>query len=123
MTRYFILSIFFLVVFNFNSSTSWAGSKHTEKVSVNDNKETGMATTTSQVPPAKSIPALPATQPIEKSHGQTPSMEEVAHIHHFHKGRVKKIKRHHKKCWVLSKVLLILCHVALLVIAYLHIIH
>lgn len=59
--------------------------------------------------------------PFEKKH--KPATEELAHIHHFHKERVKKIKQHHKKYWALSKLLLILCHLALLVIAYQHFTH
>src|SRR5688572_26490198 len=67
------------------------------------------------------LPLSPATR--HEEHGKkipVPSRsEELPHIHHFHKDRVKKSERHHKKFWLLSKVILILCHVAILVIAYL----
>lgn len=59
--------------------------------------------------------------PMEKK--AKPATEELAHIHHFHKERVKKLKQHHQKCWIASKLILILCHLALLVIAYSHIGH
>lgn len=54
---------------------------------------------------------------------QTPHSEELPHIHKFHKERVKKIKRHHSKFWLLSKLILVLCHLSILVIAYLHATH
>ena len=49
--------------------------------------------------------------------------EELAHIHHFHKERVKKIRRHHEKFWIVAKVLLVVCHVVLLICAFLHVAH
>ena len=52
-----------------------------------------------------------------------PKMEELAKIHLFHKGRLERIKKHHKKCWLSAKVLLVLCHLALLIVAYLHLTH
>ena len=58
-------------------------------------------------------------------HGKThaPHSEELPHIHKFHKERVKKIKKHHGKYWLLSQVLLFLCHAAILYISYLHAAH
>ena len=126
MTRYFILSIFFLAVFMGNANSSQASTGNATKMSVSENSELGSAAQPHQLPPVKNLPALPAAQPFQpvpKAHGHTPTMDELAHIHHFHKGRVKKLKRHHKKCWALSKLLLVLCHIAILVIAYLHAIH
>ena len=49
-----------------------------------------------------------------------PKSEELPHIHHFHKERVKKSKKHHKKYWAVSQLILILCHIAILVMAYMH---
>ena len=54
---------------------------------------------------------------------QAPHSEELPHIHKFHKERVKKIKRHHGKFWILSKLILVLCHLSILVIAFLHATH
>lgn len=53
----------------------------------------------------------------------TPHSEELPHIHKFHKERVKKIKKHNNKLWLLGKLLLALCHISILTIAYLHVIH
>jgi hypothetical protein len=50
-------------------------------------------------------------------------MEELAHIHHFHKERVKKIRKHHNKYWMLAKTLLVVCHIVLLISAFLHLTH
>jgi hypothetical protein len=55
-------------------------------------------------------------QEAEK-HGE--KTEEIPHIHHFHKHRVKKLKHHHQ-VWLSSKALVILCHLVMLVICYLH---
>ncbi|HYC38998.1 MAG TPA: hypothetical protein VEB63_00815 [Chitinophagaceae bacterium] len=57
-----------------------------------------------------------------EEHGKrvsAPRSEELPHIHHFHRGRVRG--RRHKEYWLLSKLLLILCHIAVLVVAYLHV--
>lgn len=58
-------------------------------------------------------------------HGKVhaPHSEELPHIHKFHKERVKKLKKHHSKYWLLSKLVLVLCHLSILVIAYLHATH
>lgn len=59
--------------------------------------------------------------PHGKAH--TPHSEELPDIHRFHKERVKKIKKHHSKCWFLSQVLLFICHASVLYISYLHVVH
>lgn len=71
-----------------------------------------------------SMPLSPL-RPAKESHGKThtPQMDELAHMHKFHKERVKKIKKHHSKFWILSKLILILCHISILIIAYLHATH
>lgn len=56
-------------------------------------------------------------------HGKTQAAEELPHIHKFHKERVRKIGRHHPKCWFLSKVLLFVCHLLVLYLAYEHLSH
>lgn len=69
------------------------------------------------------MPVFPA--PHNKApHGKmhTPQMDELAHMHKFHKERVKKSKNK-EKYWLLSKILLVLCHLSILVIAYLHATH
>ena len=94
-------------------------------VTVTDNKQTAKADSKSEtsmpVPSAPSTKTVPHEAPEEKAHA--PKTEELPHIHHFHKERVKKVKRHHKKCWVLSMFLVVLCHAALLVMAYMHVTH
>jgi hypothetical protein len=61
--------------------------------------------------------------PVEKSHSHVPAWDELAHIHHFHQDRLKKIKRHFKKSVFLSKLLLFICHAAVLYISFLHLTH
>ena len=119
MTRYIIISIFFLAMISMTSFTASAGTKKSSSITVSDTKQ---AESHSASEPMKQLPAtktVPPAAPHEKAHA--PKLEELPHIHHYHKERVKKAKRHHKKCWVLSMMLLVLCQAALLVIAYMHI--
>ncbi|MEO7923838.1 MAG: hypothetical protein ABIR30_09180 [Chitinophagaceae bacterium] len=126
MTRYFILSIIFLAAATFSCKTSLAAADKAIKTSVSDNIDIAAAAPGTPSEPVKNVPALPAAQgipPVQKAHGHVPTMDELAHIHRFHKGRVKKIKRHHGKFWALSKLLLVICHIVLLVIAFMHVTH
>ena len=125
MTRYFIISISFLVLcFLIPETAKTAGHNGlaaTEKV--NEVSETGKSAADNET--GKNNPVFPASK-AELPHGAkatAPHMEELPHIHRFHKERVKKIKQHHTKFWLLSKVLVVLCHISILVIAYLHAIH
>lgn len=72
----------------------------------------------------KKGPVSPESHP-KAPHGKThaPQMEELPHIHKFHKERVKKIKKHHGKFWLLSQVVVVICHLSILVIGYLHATH
>ncbi len=126
MTRYFILSFFFLAIASGASFTSHAAADKAVNTSAHANFDIVNGAQSTELPPVKNIPALPGAepfQPVQKGHGQVPSFDELAHVHHFHKGRVKKIKKHHNKCWALSKLILVLCHIAILVIAYMHVTH
>jgi hypothetical protein len=76
-------------------------------------------------PESKSAPCHPAGS-HEKPYGsktKVPHMEELPHIHRFHKERVRKIRQHHSKYWLVSKIILVLCHLSILLIAYLHATH
>jgi len=88
-----------------------AGSPHSNNTEMNDQKA-----------PLKSVPqgAIPEA-PAEKGHGHPPGMDETPHIHHFHKQRVKKLKKH-QHYWTASKLLLALIHCVLLFMSYLHVI-
>ncbi|MEO6610575.1 MAG: hypothetical protein ABIT05_00530 [Chitinophagaceae bacterium] len=126
MTRYFILSFFFLATASLGSFASHATTDKAINASTQESFEIGTAAQSTPLPPVKNMPALPAAepfQPVQKAHGQVPSFDELAHVHRFHKGRVKKIKKHHKKYWAFSKLILVLCHIAILVIAYMHVTH
>lgn len=127
MTRIIFISIFFLtMMFRTGFTASATTEKSNNVVAVSND---GMNNTTSQEPAArhKSIPAVPATKTVpHESHeekGHAPKTEELPHIHRFHKERVKKIKRHHKKYWFLSMLLVAICHAAILFIAYMHAVH
>ena len=82
---------------------------------------TAIAGTVEQNMSQPPVPSAKQEEPFKKPH--LLKSEELAHIHHFHKERVKKIKRHHIKFWVMSKILIILCNLVLLVCAYMHLTH
>jgi hypothetical protein len=71
------------------------------------------------------VPVMPVgaglKPPTHKMH--SPAMEELPKIHRFHRERVKKVNKHQKKVWLSVKVLLIICHAALLICAFLHATH
>ena len=126
MTRFIFISIFSLAMISMTSFTAAAGTRKSSSVSVTDPKETDNNNSSAPVSAGKTVPVIPAAKPLspvhpeEKSHA--PKLEELPHIHHFHKERVKKIKRHHKKYWTLSMLILVICHIAILTMSYMHVI-
>jgi hypothetical protein len=125
MTQYKIIGIFITAIVMTISMNSNAAS-HRELSSAEKQINASAATTPVEpVHNSADIPLIPATH-SSKSHdgkSQPPRAEELAHIHHFHKERVKKIKRHHEKFWFLSQVLLVICHLLILLMAYTHVFH
>ena len=114
----------FLVIFLLSSQAGFSTVKSSAVAAASQVSSGLMHTATDPVATDMALPIMPATKPekhAEKPHN--PKLEEVAHIHHFHKERVKKMKRHHKKTWALSKLILVVCHIALLVMAYMHLTH
>ena len=126
MKRFLLISIFFLAMIpmatysaSAKSNKLSSGNKINKRVKAKENSITFPLTkTTPKVPVTKTVPP----EPVEEK-GHSPKTEELPHIHHFHKERVKKVKRHHKKCWALSMILLVLCHIAILAMAYIHVAH
>jgi hypothetical protein len=123
MTRYIFISSFFLAIFLFIIATTANSDYKAFSASVSHHSKaiTTKATTDSPEMPMPALPAAATSEHERKSTGM--KMEELAHIHHFHKERVKKVKRHHKKIWTVSKVLLIIIHMVLLVTAFMHVTH
>lgn len=122
MTQRILSGIIFMVVFSLATTTALAGG-HTAKATTETiSKEIKQAATSEQPEHGKTM--LPDAH-SKAPHGKaaTPQMEELPHIHKFHKERVKKIKKHHSKYWFLSQVILALCHLSILVIGYLHATH
>ncbi|HEX7903545.1 MAG TPA: hypothetical protein VF487_06675 [Chitinophagaceae bacterium] len=126
MTRYFIFTACFFLLFSLGSLNAKVNDQSAAAITSIDNPETGNASNGMADNQGKALPVPQGTKshlPAEKSHSNTPTMDETAHIHRFHKERVRKIKKHHSKFWVLSKLILIVCHISILVIAYLHATH
>lgn len=126
MTRYFFISILLLALFAISSNNVFAKSyKHTRTaVATNSTKEqTEQKALPVQATTPKTSSRANSTEDAPEHKGHGLRGEEIPHIHHFHKERVKKSKRHHKKLWILSKALLLLCHIALMMLAYTHMAH
>lgn len=126
MTQRIIISILFLVTVSLGSNNATA-SRQDFKTPVTENTgyvvKSGMS---ADLPgPTKSVPMFPAGS-HETPHGKAahvPHMEELPHIHRYHKERVKKITQHHTKFWFLGQLVVVVCQLTLLFIAYLHVIH
>ena len=66
------------------------------------------------------VPVMGIKPNIHKIH--LLKIEELGKVHRFHKERVKK-NRHSNKYWIAAKILLICCHIALLIHAFMHLTH
>jgi len=125
MTQRIIISFLFLVSFSLGSNKASAGRQRealAAEVQQMDVKPVGAKETSV---PVKNMPVFPAPKP-ESPHSKpikVPHMEELPHIHRYHKERVKKIRQHHGKLWFLGQLLVVLCHLSLLLIAYMHLVH
>ena len=121
MTQKFIICILFLVTVSLGSTMARAGQL---KISGNtgmhiEKMETGAGKTSpSKAPSSASTPA----EPHQGKALKTPQMEELPHIHRYHRERVKK-QVHRGKLWFLARVLVAICQLSLLWIGYLHLTH
>ncbi len=122
MRQYFNIIALILAFVIAGTTYSFAGS---EKAVNNGNTEqtSKVADHDAPVKTSQSQSSAKSHMPVEKSHSSVPSWDELAHIHHFHQNRLKKIKRHFKKSVFLSKLLLFICHAAVLYISFLHLTH
>lgn len=124
MTRYFFISFFFLGLLAAGYNIAYAKVYGNSKMNISVDDEPGSTdmtnpATSQAATPKNTTKALPGEENSDKKDHPTKS-DELPGIHHFHKERISKVKRHHKKFWILSKLLLILCHLALLILAYVH---
>lgn len=124
MTQTTFSAIIFTLVFSLATVTVFAKNHTVKTVTETTTSYETKAIAADQTDMAKKAPVLPESHsgaPAAKAHA--PQMEELPHIHKFHKERVKKIKKHHGKYWLLSQLILVLCHLSILVIGYLHATH
>ncbi|MEO5946812.1 MAG: hypothetical protein ABIP79_08350 [Chitinophagaceae bacterium] len=122
MRQYFIQTALILAFVIAATTKSFAGSKNTVK----DNSTEQTSKAMDYDAPLRSTQSpisAKSHMPVEKSHSQVPTWDELAHVHHFHHNRLKKIKRHFKKSVFLSRLLLFICHAAVLYISFLHLTH
>ena len=116
LSRIIISIIIFLIIDNRS-----AAAYHGESSATN---HPGQTMQVEQHDNGGSSPVFPLDAP-SVPHGKmhTPQLEELPHIHKFHKERVKKMRKHHGKCWILSQLIIVLCHLSILLIGYLHLTH
>ncbi len=124
MTHKILSRIIFLMIFSLASYSVLAGGHTVKRETEPASKEVKIIATPDHSETGKKAPVFPEPYP-KVPHGKAhiPHIEELPHIHKFHKERMKKIKKHHGKYWLLSQVLLALCHLSILVIGYLHATH
>ena len=121
MTKFFIytLAIFTLI----KAANFHVTSIGSPAVSGSEMKEDRFATKPNNSIPEKNIPMnMEDHENSPRSNSHTPAMDETPHIHHFHKQRIRKIRKHHGKFWILSQLLLVVCHLTILYIGYLHLV-
>lgn len=126
MTRKFIFIATFFALFFTNQNTGMAKENQcTDRI------------TMAKAPDAKAVqkgvsgqghaanhePGTKSQVPDQGHHNKAPKIDETPHIHHFHKERVKRVNKHHTKLWYLSKLLLTICHISLLIIGFMHVMH
>jgi hypothetical protein len=120
MTRIAQITTILISIFLFSIEP---GNAATRKVNINHSDVTAVANASAgdhELPAPSSKHSQPIA-PHKKATG--PSMEELPHIHRFHKERVKKIRRYYNKFWALAKFIVVLCHIGLLILGYLHATH
>jgi hypothetical protein len=124
MTQRTLSAIIFIMIFSLTSTILKAGGQTAERMPLQINGEVKTQANAGHSDMAKKAPVHTESHP-KAPHSKThvPQMEELPHIHKFHKERVKKIKKHHDKYWVLSQAIIVLCHLSILVIGYLHATH
>jgi hypothetical protein len=123
MKRNSSFSIFFLAIFLLSLSNTMAGTFSGSSSVTNKKNKVIIINAKSALNDLQqpSEPVSNPEEPVKKPH--LLKTEELAHIHHFHKERVKKEKYHHQAAYSAAKLILILCHISLLVVAYLHLCH
>lgn len=122
MRQYFIQTVLLLAFVIACANNSFASASNANNVNTSEQA----SKTAKQDVSAKashSPVSAKSHMPVEKSHSNVPTWDELAHIHHFHQDRLKKIKRHFRKSVFLSKLLLFICHAAVLYISFLHLTH
>jgi len=127
MTQKTLSSLIFTIAFSLSSFAVLANSHSTKTETEQTSKEVKTTANTDHSGEAKKMPvsASDSDSHSKAPHGKTnaPHMEELPHIHKYHRERVKKIKKHHTKLWILSQALVVICNLSILVIAYLHLTH
>ena len=71
--------------------------------------------------PAMNIPDANMKATSHKTHLM--KIDELGKIHRFHKERVKKVKKAHGKMWFVAIGIVVCCHIALLIHAFMHLAH
>jgi anti-sigma28 factor (negative regulator of flagellin synthesis) len=124
MTQKTLSGIILTMVFSLASYAAIAAGHTAKTHTATTSKEVKSNSASDQTDAGKKMP-VSADSHSKLPHGkaQAPHMEELPHLHKFHKERVKKIKKHHGKYWFLSQVIIVLCHLSILVIGYLHATH
>jgi hypothetical protein len=125
MTQKTLSSLIFTIAFSLSSFAVLANVHTTKTETEQTIKEVKTTASAHHSDEAKKVPVSASDSHPKAPHGKTntPHMEELPHIHKYHKERVKKVKKHHTKLWFLGQALVVLCNLSIMVIGYLHLTH
>ena len=123
MTHKIIICILLLVTVSPVSNMASAGQQRMAQTKEMHIQKTGSQQTAGRQTHSK-MP-ISASNQHDAPHGKAakvPHMEEIPHIHRYHRERVRR-RVHHGKLWFLSKAVVVICQLSLLLIAYMHLTH
>ncbi len=125
MTQKTLSSLIFTIVFSVATITAVASGHPAKNATEQTSKEVKANPATEHSDDGKKMPVSTTDSHSKVPHGKSsvPHFEELPHIHKYHKERVKKIKKHHSKLWILSQALVVLCNISILIIGFLHATH
>lgn len=113
------ISLFFLFS---GTANAFSSKSESEKKSIDISAiSTDIKHTKPGAAPGMNIPDANMKAGSHKTH--LAKIDELGKIHRFHRERVKKAKKYHGKMWFFAIAVVVCCHIALLIHAFLHLSH
>jgi hypothetical protein len=124
MTKYFISTILISAfLFSLPNEVKASGNKVSTAAVIGHTDNNTGTVPAAELPQHSNLPENATRNEHGKTSNHPPALDETPHIHHYHKHRVRKLKKHHSKCWFIAQGIVIICNLVLLYMAYLHLVH